>query len=184
MLYCSNLCEAKKGCLQREGVGNPSSAAIKKALTREELSRHCRRRTCGEVETRELMEQLLLSMAGITDSGGNLLFGNRIATIWEEEKRHVACIQDPEGVALYTITGRIVKGGIELPVFRCARGTTSLESFHLHLARYLISVLFCGPFLTSYCNSTSFVRFIPGSSASDVHYQAYLLEGLSRWNQA
>lgn len=27
-------------------------------------------------------------------------------------------------------------------------------------------------------------RFIPGSSASDVHYQGFLLEGLSRWNQA
>jgi len=29
-----------------------------------------------------------------------------------------------------------------------------------------------------------FVRFIPGSSASDMHFQAFLLEGLSRWNQA
>lgn len=28
------------------------------------------------------------------------------------------------------------------------------------------------------------VRFIPGFSASDVHYQGFLLEGLSRWNQA
>ena len=27
-------------------------------------------------------------------------------------------------------------------------------------------------------------RFIPGTSANDVHYQAYLLEGLTRWNQA
>ena len=27
-------------------------------------------------------------------------------------------------------------------------------------------------------------RFIPGTSASDVHYQAYLLEGVTRWNQA
>ena len=26
-------------------------------------------------------------------------------------------------------------------------------------------------------------RFIPGTSASDVHYQAYLLEGVTRWNQ-
>ena len=28
-----------------------------------------------------------------------------------------------------------------------------------------------------------FVRFIPGSSASDVYFQAYLLENLARWNQ-
>ena len=28
-----------------------------------------------------------------------------------------------------------------------------------------------------------FGRFIPGSSASDVHFQASLLEGLTRWNK-
>ena len=27
-------------------------------------------------------------------------------------------------------------------------------------------------------------RFIPGTSASDMHYQVYLLEGVTRWNQA
>ncbi|XP_065910925.1 uncharacterized protein [Dysidea avara] len=32
--------------------------------------------------------------------------------------------------------------------------------------------------------SWTYLRFIPGSSASDVHFQAYLLEGLARWNQA
>ena len=70
MLYCSNLCKAKKVCLQLEGVGNPSSAAIKKAITREELSHHCHKRTHGEVETCQLMEQLILNMAGRTDSRG------------------------------------------------------------------------------------------------------------------
>ena len=60
---------------------------------------------------------------------------------------------------LYTITGYITKGGVKLPVLRCARGSTSLESFHLHIA-----------------------RFIPGSSTNAVNYQAYLLEGITRWN--
>ena len=59
-----------------------------------------------------------------------------MVTIWEEEKKHVKCIQDPDGIILYTITGHITKGGVELLVFQCARGTTSLESFHLHLAGY------------------------------------------------
>ena len=49
MLYCSNLYEVKKGCLQFEGVKNPLSSAIKKAITREELSRHCK--DTGEAET-------------------------------------------------------------------------------------------------------------------------------------
>ena len=55
--------------------------------------------------------------------------------------------------------GTLKKGTVTLPVYRCARGTTSLESFHLHLA-----------------------RFIPGSSANAVNFQAYLLDGITRWN--
>jgi len=55
-----------------------------------------------------------------------------------------------------------------------------------HLARILSppSGKVCG-MMDLYYNSSKrfFVRFIPGSSASDVHYQGFLLEGLSRWNQ-
>lgn len=58
--------------------------------------------------------------------------------IWQEQKHHVACLQDPPGVQLYTTTGHLTKGGVVLPVFRCARGSTSLESFHLHLARSVV----------------------------------------------
>ena len=87
------------------------------------------------------------------------------------------CLQDPPGVPLYTMTGSMCKGGVTLPVLRCARGTTSLESFHLHLARYR------DPLINMIIHLMSF-RFIPGTSASAVHYQAYLLEGVTRWNQA
>ena len=71
---------------------------------------------------------------------------------------------------------------MELPVLHCARGTTLLESFHLYLASYVILVLFYGALLNCY-NPTSSFRFILGSSASNLHNQGYLLEGLSRWNQ-
>ncbi|XP_065906988.1 uncharacterized protein [Dysidea avara] len=151
----------KRGCLQQQGVSTPSMSAIQKAITTNELSRHCRRRTLGADETFKNIEALLLQFTPATDSLGVPVFSKQMVPIWNEEKKHIPCIQDPPSVALYTVTGHIKKGGVELPVFRCARGTTSLESFHLHLA-----------------------RFIPGSSASDVHFQAYLLEGLARWNQA
>ena len=49
-------------------------------------------------------------MAECTDSGGNPLFENRIVSIWEEERKHVRCLQDSEGVALYTVTGHVTKG--------------------------------------------------------------------------
>ena len=81
--------------------------------------------------------------------------------IWSKQKKHVPCIQDPPNVQLYTTTGHLQKGGVRLPILRCARGSTSLESFHLHLA-----------------------SFIPGTSANAVHFQVYLMDGITRWNAA
>ena len=63
---------------------------------------------------------------------------------------------------LFIVTRSLWKGGVTLPVLRCARDTTSLEGFHLHLTR---------------------CRFIPGMSSSLIHYQSYLLDGVTRWNQ-
>ena len=103
----------------------------------------------------------MLSLSSATDTLGNPLLRENIADIWMEQKQHVACIQDPPDVCLYTITGHLTKGGVNLPVYRCARGTTSLESFHSHL-----------------------VKFIPGTSASTVNFQAYLLDRITRWNAA
>ncbi|XP_047220707.1 uncharacterized protein LOC124867991 [Girardinichthys multiradiatus] len=80
--------------------------------------------------------------------------------IWDTQRRHLSCIQDPPGVQLFTQTGTLTKGGISLPVYRCARGSTSLESFHLHLD-----------------------RFIPGTSASARYFQAFLVDGVVRWNE-
>ena len=74
--------------------------------------------------------------------GVPLLDCDRIWTIWESQQKHIACIQDPEGVQLYTKTGTIVKGGIDLPVYRCSRGSTSLESFHNHLVFFIPGLLF------------------------------------------
>ena len=106
-------------------------SAVPKAITREELLRHCRRRSRGAQLTLELIEWLLLRVVQplATDSSGEPVLSNKMVTIWGEEKEHVKCIQDPDGIILYTITGHISKGGVELPVFWCARGTTSLKSF-------------------------------------------------------
>ena len=109
ILYCSNLYEVKKGCLQFEGVKNPSSSAMKKAITREELSRYCK--DTGEAETLNTIEQLILDTSKRTDSGGNLLFSEKISTICEQEQKHIACIQDLEGLpCCYTITEHITNG--------------------------------------------------------------------------
>ncbi|KAK0132914.1 hypothetical protein N1851_031722 [Merluccius polli] len=130
-------------------------------LSAKELARHCRRRTRGVAETERLLREVLDAFWDVTDTMGvPLLDRARMEEIWSTQRRHLDCLQDPAGVELYVKTGELTKGGVRLPVYRCGRGSTSLESFHLHLC-----------------------RFIPGPSASDVHFQVYLLEGLVRWNE-
>ena len=124
---------------------------------------HCKRRTRDSEECFGLIQEPLETFSsdlGKDTMGIPLLDADRAWQIWEQQQRHLPCIQDPEGINLYTCTGHMTKGNIKLPIYRCARGSTSLESFHLHIA-----------------------RFIPGSTANDMTFQVYLLEGMVRWNQ-
>ena len=155
----AHLTEAKRAEMVNAGVENPTDAAIKKAITRAELARHCRRKTRGADATISAIGDLIQSFSSATDTAGHRLLTENMQRVWAEQRKHAACIQDPPAIELYTVTGHKVKGKVRLPVLRCARGTTSLESFHLHLA-----------------------RFIPGTSANAVNFQAYLLDGITRWN--
>ncbi|XP_016333324.1 uncharacterized protein LOC107681530 [Sinocyclocheilus anshuiensis] len=147
-----------------EADGKPSSEAdVLHCISRSELAVHCRRTTRGTKETLALIESHIQAFDG--DAGRDTLGVPLINSAWMREilksqRKHVACIQDPVGVQLYMQTGTLLKGGHRLPTYRCARGSTSLESFHLHLN-----------------------RFIPGTLASDTFFQVYLLDGLARWNE-
>ena len=154
------LIKAKQQGMAIAGVPSPTELAAKKAIKREEMARHCRRRTRGTEQTIQLIDSLLLSLSTATDSLGIPLFSETMKDVWEEQKKHVKCLQDPPDIELYTITGHLRKAGVSLLIFRCARGSTSLESFHAHIT-----------------------RFIPGTTASAVNFQAYLIEGIVRWNQ-
>ncbi|KAA8577717.1 hypothetical protein FQN60_006248, partial [Etheostoma spectabile] len=81
-------------------------------------------------------------------------------TVWETKRKHTACFQDVPGLDFYMKKGQITKGGVVLHIYRRACGTASIESFHLHLN-----------------------RFIPGTSACGAYFNLYLLEGRSRWNE-
>ncbi|KAL2082466.1 hypothetical protein ACEWY4_022284 [Coilia grayii] len=154
----ARLLDAKKRTLMAQGMSFPSDAGVWRHVSRKEMALHCRRRTRGAAETERLIGDLLEIFGG--DWGRDTMGIPLLDRSRAEQKRHLRCIQDPPGVELYTETGRLTKGGISLPVYRCARGSTSLESFHLHLN-----------------------LFIPGDSASDHHFQGFLLEGLARWNE-
>lgn len=123
---------------------------------------HCRRKTIGEANTIHKIEELIIECLPLTDGlGYPLLKMDETLEIWKQEKKHVKCLQDIPDIPIYTIQNYVQKSsnGSKVPVYRCARGTTSLESFHMHLN-----------------------RFIPGFAANAVNFQAYLIEGLFRWN--
>ena len=129
--------DAKRAELKLAGKPNPSTETVEKAVTKTELARHYRRKTRGTEVTIRLLDQLRSSFTGITDSIGVPLLKEDAIDIFETEKRHVNCIQDPDEVQLYTKTGELVKGGITLQVYRCSRGTTSLESFNSHIKNFI-----------------------------------------------
>lgn len=134
------LVAAKKSELEAMHVENQTDDDVFRHIKTSELAMHCRRTTRGVEETTRLISQLIQSLdgdKGRDTQGVPLINSERMAEIWKQQQKHVQCIQDPPNVQLYTQTGVSKKGGGPLPVYRCARGSTSLECFHLHLARFI-----------------------------------------------
>ena len=130
--------KARRNQLLQQDIANPGDADVIERITRRELALHCRRKTRGTVETTELLQSLVVTFFGLQECdtlGVPLLDSDQTWETWKLQKMHIACIQDPDDVQLYVQTE--TQGGIQLPTYRCARGSTSLESFHLHRNRFI-----------------------------------------------
>jgi len=118
-----------------------STTEARRCLTRDELALHWRRRTWPTPDTVRLINALIHSLSDDAgrDTGVELFDMDVITQIWAEEQKHVQCLQDPDPdiVKLYTETGSLTKVGVRLKIYRCCRGTVSLESFHRHLATFI-----------------------------------------------
>ena len=126
---------AKKAELLKKNPAHvPLDAEVLKSITSSEKAKYCRRKTRGVTQCRDQIQKLLDAMWDETDTQGVPLINKESMTkVWNSQKKHLECIQDPEGIPLYTKTGvKVQKGDKELDVLRCARGSSSLESFHRH----------------------------------------------------
>uniref|UniRef100_A0AAV2J653 Uncharacterized protein n=1 Tax=Knipowitschia caucasica TaxID=637954 RepID=A0AAV2J653_KNICA len=155
--------EAKRGEWKSSHSGHePTEEQLLATITSGEQRRHCRWRSRGVEDIRRMISGLLESVWELTDTTGlRLVNHDTMHHVWEVQQKHLECLQDPPGLKLYTKVGTLHKGGKELDVLRCARGSSSLESFHRHQC-----------------------AFIPGWQCNASHMQMYMLEGLSRWNMA
>ena len=128
---------AKTAELIAGGISNPSDDVYNR-LSKKELALHCQRRTRGIEATVTRIEDLLTTFTGPQDSDTLGVVLLDIDCIWDIQKRNNPSIQDVGALTLYTKTSTLTKGGIELPTYLCARGSTSLESFHKHLNFFIL----------------------------------------------
>ena len=147
----ARLCEAKAGELRKKMRGKqPTDDQIKENISSSELTRHCRRRTREKEEIRALVTQLLKKMWKATDALKVYLINHgAMKKVWEVQQKHLDCLQDVPGVELYVEVGQVEKGGVRLPLYRCARGSSSLESFHRHQCAFVPGKCF----INSNCNT-------------------------------
>ena len=136
------LIHAKRAELSQQRITGLSNDMVRRSISKKEILLHCRRSTRGDEETTHLIGELIEafdSEQGRDTMEVPLLDHERMWEIWATQQQHVKCLQDPDATVaqLYMQTGTLRKGGVELPVYRCARGSTSLESFHLHLNRFI-----------------------------------------------
>ncbi|XP_025088305.1 uncharacterized protein LOC112560588 [Pomacea canaliculata] len=132
--------DAKRQDLLSLGVEHPSEEALINRISRCDLARHCQHATHPPQNIAMLVQQLLEAYDGnqVRDTLGVPLLNSEHAwDEWEKANVHVACLQDPPGMQLYTELGTMRMVGVELKTYRCARGSTSLESFHLHLTCFI-----------------------------------------------
>ncbi|KAH3713454.1 hypothetical protein DPMN_073247 [Dreissena polymorpha] len=112
---------AKREELIHSNIQNPSDSDIQARLAA--LSSN----ESTEVITERIQAVLELfdGDSGRNTMGVPLLHHERIWELWKQQQKQVECLQNPKGVQLYTQTGTLKKGGVVLPVYRCARGSTS-----------------------------------------------------------
>ena len=127
---------------------------IKRFAKKDDLQHYVRRVTVGAQESFRLITDLINDLKGPAgkDESGNPLFTAEIDNVWKRQQRHLECIQDPPGMSLYLDRRKVTRHGVELTHFKCARGSNSIESFHMHLPQ-MIPGPHCAakPFQVSIC---------------------------------
>lgn len=127
--------EAKQTQAAEEGVN--IQGREQEWMTKRKLALHCRRTTRWPALIRQLLAELMDVYSGeqVRDLLGTPVQDkDKAREVWDSQRRHVVCIQDPPPptVSMYVKTGTVKKGSTTLPTYRCARGSTPLESFHLN----------------------------------------------------
>nr|XP_008281292.1 PREDICTED: uncharacterized protein LOC103358197 [Stegastes partitus] len=136
---------------------------VRHHISRDQLKHHVRRVTLGAQETFRLIHlaiEELKGPAGLDESGVSLFkTPEAIDEVWAAQQRHLECIQDPPDMIMYRVAHITKINSIDVPYYKCLRGSNSLKGFHKVLP-----------------------NMIPGPHCAARPYQVYLISGIARWN--
>ncbi|KAK7926306.1 hypothetical protein WMY93_008616 [Mugilogobius chulae] len=154
--------EAKREELKEDDI-TPTEAELTWYVKKAEIKLHCKKKV-RDTETIERMIERVIEVykgqRGCSELGAPLFDSEKMKKVWEEQRKHIPCLQTPPGLSLYIKMRTVQKGGRMLPVYQCARGPAFMNKFNQHMD-----------------------RFHPDTLASPSEYQALFLDGLSRWNK-
>ncbi|KAK3567644.1 hypothetical protein QTP86_020423, partial [Hemibagrus guttatus] len=98
------------------------------------LKHHVWRVTLGAQETFRLIHlavEELKGPAGLDESGVSLFkTAEAIDEVWAGQQRHLECIQDPPDMNMYRVARSTTINNVDVPYYKCLRGSNSLERFH------------------------------------------------------
>ncbi|XP_016358639.1 uncharacterized protein LOC107701190 [Sinocyclocheilus anshuiensis] len=114
---------------------------------------------CQLSEAHQAMFPAVLTDTRGVDKNQTRLFTEAIDNVWESQQQHLECIQDPPDMNMYRLAQTTTINGIDVPCYKCLRGSNSLEGFHKALS-----------------------NMIPGPHCAAHPCQVYLISGIARWN--
>ena len=128
--------ELVESVLREKGL---TEQEIRKKMNRSTnyYKKRVRRVVPGPDELTEAIQEVVNVLGdAVDDTTGFALFNTRAYNQLKNVLNHVkkGCVSDKPGISLY-ILQRTDKDGI--PVYRCSRGTSALESLHAHIRRAL-----------------------------------------------
>jgi len=94
---------AKSAELAEKSASGFTDADFLRKVSRNKLALQCHRTTRGTEETTRMLEELtacFYSDLGKDTMGVPLLDHDRTHQMWDQQRQHIPCIQDPAGVCL------------------------------------------------------------------------------------
>jgi hypothetical protein len=133
--------KAKVSELQMPKMKNPSIETAMKAISKQELAGHCRQKTRSVTNTTSMLENFF-PFYWTPPTPWLSRFWRRMPWLFWTQNQDTSVPTRLNRSSASHEGWHNRKGNISLPVYRCGRRTTSLESFYSHIKNFIPGMCF------------------------------------------